>query len=92
MIWEFCKYCRINGKCENQDRGHKCETGYKILFEENQKLKGQLKECLEVLKLVAGETIDFPRTVDECIEKINLALEMLQNPENVTENVANQKA
>lgn len=46
MIWEFCKYCNINGKCENQDRGRKCETGYKILYEENDKLKNLLKECI----------------------------------------------
>ena len=47
MIWEFCKRCPLNGNCENQDRGHKCETGYKILFEENEKLKELLKQVNE---------------------------------------------
>lgn len=41
---------------------------------ENSKLKELLKECKEVLEMVAGETIDFPYTVDECIDKINQAL------------------
>lgn len=41
---------------------------------ENTKLKELLKDCLEVLKLVAGETIDFPRTVDECINQISQVL------------------
>lgn len=41
---------------------------------ENAKFKELLKECLEVLKMVSGETIDFPRTVDECIDKINQVL------------------
>lgn len=40
----------------------------------NAQLKELLKECLEVLKMVSGETIYFPRTVDECIDKINQAL------------------
>lgn len=44
------------------------------LERENQKLKELLKDCLEVLKLVAGETIDFPRTVDECIDQISQVL------------------
>ena len=47
---------------------------YNELVEENTKLKELLKECREVLKMVAGETLDFPRTVDECIDKINQAL------------------
>lgn len=42
MIWEFCKYCKLNGKCENQDRGHKCETVYKIWFEENKELSSKV--------------------------------------------------
>ena len=44
------------------------------LKEENNKLKEQLKDCLEVLEMVASETIDFPRTVDACIDKINQTL------------------
>ena len=43
-----------------------------VLEAENAKLKEQLKDCLEVLEMVASETIDFPRTVDESIEKIQM--------------------
>lgn len=25
MKWKFCEFCYIDGHCENQDRGHKCE-------------------------------------------------------------------
>ena len=39
--------------------------------EENKQLKELLKECREVLELVAGETTNFANSVDECIEKIN---------------------
>lgn len=42
--------------------------------DENFALKELLKECLEVLGMVQGETIYFPRTVDECIDKINEVL------------------
>lgn len=56
MKWEFCKYCRINGKCENQDRGHKCETGYKILFEENEKLKELLEIAVNTLKRIKTQS------------------------------------
>lgn len=45
MICGFCKYCYINGKRENQDRGLKCETVYNVLYKENNKLKELLKEC-----------------------------------------------
>ena len=41
---------------------------------ENAKLKELLKRCLEVFNMVASETVDFPHTVDECIDKINQAL------------------
>ena len=49
-------------------------AAYEQTKRENTKLKEQLKECLEVLKMVAGETTDFPHTVDECIDKINQVL------------------
>lgn len=47
---------------------------YEQTKKENTKLKELLKECLEVLKLVQGETVDFPRTVDDCIDKISQVL------------------
>jgi hypothetical protein len=47
---------------------------YEQTKRENDKLKELLKECLDVLTMVSGETVDFPRTVDECIDKINQAL------------------
>lgn len=50
------------------------QNRYDKAKEENAQLKELLKECREVLKLVAGETIYFPRTVDICINKINQVL------------------
>jgi len=47
---------------------------YEQTKREKAQLKELLKECREALKMVAGETIDFPCTVDECIDKINQAL------------------
>ena len=44
------------------------------LLGKNKQLKELLKECLEVLEMVAGETRDFPHTVDDCIDKISQAL------------------
>lgn len=41
---------------------------------ENTKLKELLKKCLEVFEMVAGETIYFAKSVDECIDKINQVL------------------
>lgn len=52
MKWEFCKYCDESGICENQDRGLKCETGYKILYEEKEKLKKQLEIVKKYLSLI----------------------------------------
>lgn len=42
---------------------------------ENTKLKKLLKRVLEVLEMVQGETIDFAKSVDECIDKINQVLQ-----------------
>lgn len=60
--WKFCQCCYLNGHCENQDRGHECETYskkayYKILELEKQREKvvalikdGRFVEALQELE------------------------------------------
>lgn len=40
--WDFCNYCIIDGKCQNQDLNHECEMPVKKLYKQNEKLKKQL--------------------------------------------------
>ena len=44
MKWKFCEFCYINGHCENQDRGHKCECYGKKLEDKCERLEKQLLE------------------------------------------------
>lgn len=55
--WKFCQCCYLNGHCENQDRGHKCETYSKQLEDKVERLHKQLKEANEVIKLYAETTV-----------------------------------
>ena len=41
MKWKFCEFCYINGHCENQDRGHKCECYGKKLEDKCERLEKQ---------------------------------------------------
>lgn len=50
MKWKFCEFCYINGHCENQDRGHKCECYGKKLEDKCERLEKQLKIAVEQLK------------------------------------------
>lgn len=50
MKWKFCEFCYINGHCENQDRGHKCECYGKKLEDKCERLEKQLKIAVEGLK------------------------------------------
>ena len=49
-IWKFCQCCYLNGHCENQDRGHKCENYSKQLEDKVERLQEQLKEAHALLK------------------------------------------
>lgn len=44
MKWKFCEFCYINGHCENQDRGYKCECYGKKLEDKCEHLEKQLLE------------------------------------------------
>lgn len=70
---ENTKLKECNDSLNNRDI-NLCRIANEIR-DENFSLKELLKECLEVLEMVQGETIYFPRTVDECIDKINEVLE-----------------
>lgn len=50
MMWEYCRFCNLTGCCENQDRGHECNSGAKKLYEENQHLKKLLQEAKDILE------------------------------------------
>ena len=48
--WKFCQCCYLNGHCENQDRGMKCEHYSKQLEDKVERLQEQLNEANEVIK------------------------------------------
>ena len=52
MKWKFCEFCYINGHCENQDRGHKCECYGKKLEDKCERLEKQLKIAKKYLPLI----------------------------------------
>lgn len=49
-VWKFCQCCYFNGRCENQDRGMKCETYPKQLEDKVERLQEQLKEANRIIK------------------------------------------
>ena len=48
--WKFCQCCYLNGHCENQDRGHKCEHYAKQLEDKVDRLQEQLEEANRLIK------------------------------------------
>jgi len=42
--WKFCQNCYLNGHCENQDRGHKCEHYAKQLEDKVERLQELLSQ------------------------------------------------
>lgn len=52
-IWKFCEFCYINGHCENQDRGHKCECYGKKLEDKCERLEKQLDMAETILRELA---------------------------------------
>lgn len=53
MKWKFCEFCYINGHCENQDRGHKCECYGKKLEDKCERLEKQLEIAETILRELA---------------------------------------
>jgi len=49
MKWKFCQCCFLDGHCENQDRGHRCETYPKQLEDKVERLQEQLNEANKLL-------------------------------------------
>lgn len=49
MRWDFCQDCYIDGCCENQDRGNKCEVYAKKITEKCKSLEIQLGIVIEIL-------------------------------------------
>lgn len=58
-------------------------------YEENEKLKEQLEIAVNGLKFIFSQS--YGKDMYDCAKGTLKQLEMLQNPKNVTENVANQK-
>ena len=52
MKWKFCEFCYINGHCENQDRGHKCECYGKKLEDKCERLEKQLRIALAAFRMI----------------------------------------
>ena len=77
MKWKFCEFCYINGHCENQDRGHKCECYGKKLEDKCERLEKQLKIATEDLYVIASNANpDFNRM--EYAEKSLKAIKELE--------------
>lgn len=57
MMWEYCRLCNLTGYCENQNMGRECNSGVKKLYEENEKLKKQLKIAVDILEIISTHTI-----------------------------------
>ena len=55
MRWEYCENCPIDGHCENQDRGHECETYGKRIKDKCERLQKQLDIALKCLNVYANE-------------------------------------
>lgn len=66
MKWKFCEFCYINGHCENQDRGHKCECYGKKLEDKCERLEKQLKISVEALKYIYDDTKKGHTQCDAC--------------------------
>lgn len=75
MKWEFCRYCRINGKCENQDRGYMCKfvkiSEYYNKVNINRNYPDKVSQLKSYIKRLIEER-----------EEVKKQIEMLQNPEN----------
>ena len=52
MKWKFCEFCYIDGHCENQDRGHKCECYGKKLEDKCERLEKQIESAKKYLSLI----------------------------------------
>lgn len=50
MIWEYCEDCYINGHCENQDRGYKCDVCAKRITDKCERLQKQLDIALSSMR------------------------------------------
>ena len=68
MKWKFCEFCYINGHCENQDRGHKCECYGKKLEDKCERLEKQLAIAVKALDSLRG--ICYPQVAEKAFEQI----------------------
>ena len=50
MTFEFCNGCPLNGHCENQDRGHECETYSKKAYYKILELEKQREKVIALIK------------------------------------------
>jgi len=48
--FEFCYGCPLNGRCENQYRGHECETYSKKAYYKILELKQQREKVISLIK------------------------------------------
>ena len=64
MKWAFCQCCFRDGHCENQDRGHKCETYPKQLEDKVERLQKQL----EIARIVLGQIAMFSSDKTDAVQ------------------------
>lgn len=50
MKWKFCQCCFLDGHCENQDRGRRCETYPKQLEDKVERLQEQKQNVIALIK------------------------------------------
>ena len=82
MRWVFCQDCHIDGCCENQDRGNKCEVYAKKITEENQQLK-------ELLSQIRNRQSLIREYLSGC--KLGSAWDLLYQTENEIDNAIGEK-
>lgn len=75
--WKFCQCCYLNGHCENQDRGMKCEHYSKQLEDKVERLQEQLKEANEVIKKYMSVAFEI-RSEKEKPTVLQLAFDYLE--------------
>ena len=62
-MWKFCQCCFLNGHCENQDRGHKCETYPKQLEDKVERFQEQKEQAIAFIK--DGRFVEALRVLED---------------------------
>jgi adenine-specific DNA glycosylase len=68
-IIDYCDFCPLNGKCENQERGYECAMPVKLLYIENRELKIKIEKIEKEIykkKSYMSKIISIKEIIDKC--------------------------